>query len=119
MLIFAIISMLIAVTAYTTGVFSERRAKTLKKTHVVIFWIGLLFDMSGTTAMSAISEGFDFDLHGITGLIALLLMLFHIIWATIVYFKGSETSKANFHKFSFWVWLIWLVPFISGMIINM
>jgi uncharacterized repeat protein (TIGR03987 family) len=119
MLIFAIVSMLVAVTAYTTGVFSERKAKTLNKKHVLIFWIGLIFDTSGTMAMSALSTGFKFDIHGITGLVALILMLFHIIWATVVYFKGSEVAKANFHKFSFWVWLIWLIPFITGMALNM
>lgn len=119
LLIFAIISMMIAVTAYTTAVFSERKSKTLKKSHLWIFYIGLLFDTSGTTAMGLISEGFKLDIHGLTGLAALILMLVHIIWATVVYFKGSNIAKANFHKFSFWVWLLWLIPFISGMIINM
>jgi|APSaa5957512622_1039677.scaffolds.fasta_scaffold187727_1 uncharacterized repeat protein (TIGR03987 family) len=119
LLIFAIISMMAAVTAYTTGVFLERKAKTLRKSHVIIFWIGLLFDTAGTTAMGAINLGFTLNIHGITGLAALLFMLFHIIWATFVYFKGNESSKNNFHKFSFWVWLIWLIPFISGMLLNM
>ena len=119
LLVFAIISMLIAVTAYTTGVFSERKAKTLNKSHIIIFWIGLVFDTSGTTAMSAISDGFKLDIHGLTGLVALILMLLHIIWATFVYLKGNESAKSNFHTYSFWVWLLWLVPFISGMIINM
>ena len=119
LLIFAIISMLLAVTAYTTGVFSERKSKTLKKNHIIIFWIGLIFDTSGTTAMGAISDGFTLDIHGITGLGALILMLIHVIWATAVHVKGNETQKNSFHKYSLWVWLLWLVPFTSGLILNM
>lgn len=119
LLILATVSMVFAVTAYTTGVFSERKAHTLKKKHIIIFLIGLFFDTTGTTLMGAISDGFTFDIHGITGLAALILMLIHVVWAVIVYLKGSEQAKANFHKYSLWVWLLWLVPFITGMILNM
>ena len=119
LLIVAVISMLLAVSAYTTGVFSERKVRTLRKSHIIIFWIGLFFDTLGTSAMSIISDGFTFDIHGITGLVALILMLIHVLIATIVYFKGSEKSKAVFYKYSLWIWLLWLIPFISGMLLNM
>lgn len=49
----------------------------------------------------------------------IILMLFHAIWATIVLIKKDEKARINFHKFSITVWLIWLVPFISGMIVGM
>lgn len=119
MLIGAIISMLLAVTAYTTAVFSERKAGIIKKQHIIIFCIGLIFDTTGTSLMSIISDGFDFDIHGITGAVALVLMLVHVVWAIWVYFKGSERAKKSFHHFSFYVWLIWMIPFVSGMIMNM
>ncbi|MCJ7689299.1 MAG: TIGR03987 family protein [Clostridiaceae bacterium] len=54
------------------------------------------------------------DLHGITGIIAIVLMLIHAIWATVVLIKKNETMIAQFHRFSILVWIIWLVPFISG-----
>jgi uncharacterized repeat protein (TIGR03987 family) len=41
-------------------------------------------------------------------------MLFHAIWATVVLVKNYESMKTKFHRFSIIVWLIWLIPFVSG-----
>lgn len=120
MLIYAVIFINLALVFYTIGVWSEKRQGELKKWHLIVFWIGLLFDTAGTTVMSKIAnEGFKLNFHGITGLLAILLMLFHAIWATVVLIKNNEKAKANFHKFSIIVWLIWLVPFLSGAIFGM
>lgn len=64
-------------------------------------------------------DGFQLNFHGITGLIAIILMLFHAVWATFVLIKNNEKAKTNFHKFSIAVWLIWLIPYISGAIFGM
>ncbi|MGY0373121.1 HsmA family protein [Clostridium sp. JNZ J1-5] len=120
MLIYAVIFINLALVFYTIGVWSEKRQGELKKWHLIVFWIGLVFDTAGTTVMSKIAnEGFKLNFHGITGLLAILLMLFHAIWATVVLIKNNEKAKANFHKFSIIVWLIWLVPFLSGAIFGM
>lgn len=120
MLIYAVIFINLALVFYTIGVWSEKRQGKLKKWHLIVFWIGLVFDTAGTTVMSKIAnEGFKLNFHGITGLLAILLMLFHAIWATVVLIKNNEKAKANFHKFSIIVWLIWLVPFLSGAIFGM
>jgi uncharacterized repeat protein (TIGR03987 family) len=58
-------------------------------------------------------------LHGLTGILAIVLMLMHAAWALFVLKKQNETSLQNFHKFSIVVWIIWLIPFISGAISNM
>ena len=46
-------------------------------------------------------------------------MFLHALWATIVLINNDKKSKANFHKFSIIVWVIWLIPFISGAIFGM
>lgn len=120
MLIYAIISITLALVFYTIGVWSERFQKSLKKWHLVMFWIGLIFDTTGTTLMSKISgDTFQFNFHGITGLLAIVLMLVHALWATYVLAKKDTAKTKNFHKFSIFVWIIWLIPFISGMIFGM
>ena len=111
--------MIAAVVFYTVGVFSEKRSHSLRTFHVILFWIGLAFDTTGTSMMSAMSDGFSLNIHGITGLVALILMAIHVIWATYVNIKGTETQKQGFHKYSFFVWLFWLVPFVLGMALNM
>lgn len=120
MLVLAIIFITGALLFYSIGVLSEKFQSTLKPWHVVIFWVGLVFDTIGTTIMEKMaSEGSLFSFHGITGLLAILLMLFHAIWATIVLVKKDTVMIEKFHKLSIVVWLIWLVPYISGMIYGM
>ncbi|NEZ46577.1 TIGR03987 family protein [Clostridium niameyense] len=120
MLAYAIIFISLALVFYTIGVWSEKKQGTLKKWHVVIFWVGLLCDTLGTSAMSKIAGiGFKLNFHGVTGLLAILLMLFHAVWATIVLIKNEQDMKIKFHKFSIVVWVIWLIPFLSGAIYGM
>jgi len=111
----------LALVFYSLGVWSERIAKYLKPWHVVAFWIGFTFDVSGTYAMHLIAKG-PFDIlepHTLTGQIALWLMLIHAIWATRVILKQDEALKVKFHKFSIVVWFIWLLPYFGGMLLGM
>lgn len=120
MLPYAIVTITLALVFYTIGVWSENRQGELRLWHIIVFYIGLIFDTTGTTLMSKISQGgFQLNIHGITGMFAIILMLVHAIWATIVLVKNNEEAKQKFHKFSIIVWGIWLVPFISGMIMGM
>lgn len=115
-LIVAIVCMFAALACYTIGVWSEKFAGRLKGWHLIFFWTGLVFDTVGTTTMSAIAGGMQLNLHGITGLLAIMLMLGHAVWATFVLATKQEKMLTNFHKFSIIVWLIWLVPFFTGMV---
>ena len=120
MILYAVIFMMLALTFYSIGVWSEKFQSTLKTWHVFIFWIGFIFDTAGTTVMGQIAQdGFKLNFHGITGLLAIILMFFHALWATFVIIKNDEKMKLSFHKFSLVVWLIWLIPFISGAIFGM
>lgn len=119
-----IISAILITTAlffYSLGVWSERIASYLKPWHVIAFWTGFVFDVSGTIAMHFISGG-PFDItkpHTLTGQIALWLMLFHAAWATRVVIKSDELMLKQFHRFSILVWFIWLIPYIGGMYLGM
>jgi uncharacterized repeat protein (TIGR03987 family) len=121
MLTLASVLITLALVFYSLGIWSERFARYLKPWHLIAFWIGFLFDTSGTYAMSLIAKKpFNFtDPHSLTGQLAIWLMLAHAIWATIVIIKGSEKAKVGFHKYSLIVWLIWLIPYLSGMFLGM
>ncbi len=111
----------LALVFYSLGVWSERVSRYLKGWHVVAFWTGFIFDISGTWAMGRLSDDpFNIlDVHTLTGQIALWLMLIHAIWATYVVRKGSESTRQRFHTYSLIVWLIWLVPYFGGMYLGM
>ncbi len=120
-LIISTILINLALLFYSIGVWAERIAHYLKKWHLVAFWAGFIFDVSGTYAMSKLATG-PFNLmalHTLTGQIALWLMLAHAIWATYVVRKGSKKKRTDFHRYSLIVWLIWLVPYFGGMIMGM
>ena len=111
----------LALVFYSTGIWAERFSRYLKGWHVVAFWTGFIFDLSGTWAMSRLSDHpFTLlDLHAITGQLAIWLMLVHAIWATFVVRNGSENLRQKFHRYSLTVWLIWLIPYFGGMIMGM
>jgi uncharacterized repeat protein (TIGR03987 family) len=111
----------LALIFYSLGVWAERISRYLKPWHVVAFWVGFTFDISGTWAMTKLADGpFNLmEMHTLTGQIALWLMLAHAIWATYVIRKGSEKTRTGFHRYSMVVWLIWLIPYFGGMFMGM
>jgi uncharacterized repeat protein (TIGR03987 family) len=104
---------------YSIGVWSERIMGELKRWHLIFFVLGLICDTWGTGMMLDMAGGLTFDIHGLTGLLAILLMFIHAVWAFVVLVKQDENAIKNFHKFSVMVWLIWLIPYFSPMILGL
>lgn len=124
---FDLIAATVAITAalgfYTWGVFGERAHGFLTLKYVILFWAGLVCDSTGTFIMTKIAKTSavatnGISVHAITGMLAIGLMLIHAAWATYTYVRGSEKGKKQFHTFSTIVWLVWLVPYIIGMMIG-
>jgi uncharacterized repeat protein (TIGR03987 family) len=109
------IIMAMAFVFYTIGVWSERISGRLKIWHLVFFYLGLVCDTLGTGMMFEFARGMTFDFHGITGLLAIIFMLVHAIWATLVLVRKNENWITRFHTFSIMVWCLWLVPYLSPM----
>jgi uncharacterized repeat protein (TIGR03987 family) len=121
MIIASTVLITLALVFYSTGIWAERISRRLKAWHVITFWLGFLFDVSGTLVMHKMAQGhFDIlDLHTLTGQLALWLMLVHATWATVVIRKGLENWIRKFHRYSIFVWLVWLVPYFGGMFMGM
>ncbi len=118
-LIVAISFILSALVLYSIGVWSEKIGGQLKWWHAIIFCCGVVCDSIGTGAMGIIAGNiFQFNLHGITGGLAIILMLFHATWAIIVLVRKNEALIKSFHKFSIFVWCIWLIPMITGIVLG-
>ena len=112
----AVIIINFALLFYSIGVWSERIQGRLKVWHTVFFWLGLICDTWGTGLMMKMAGGLTFDIHGVSGVLAIGLMFVHAIWATIVLAKKDENMIVKFHKFSVFVWLVWLIPYFSPMV---
>ena len=128
MLMIASLAITAALVFYTIGVFAERRAGHLNGRYLALFWAGLACDTTGTTVMTIMARTAGSEpapaIHGITGLLAIILMLFHAGWATLVYVRGRRhddkaiAQEQTFHRFSTIVWLLWLVPYIIGLLVG-
>jgi uncharacterized repeat protein (TIGR03987 family) len=115
----AVIIINLALLFYSVGVWSERIQGRLKVWHTVLFYFGLICDTWGTGLMFEFVGGMRYDIHGFSGVLAIALMFVHAIWATIVLIKKDEKMIGSFHKFSIFVWLIWLIPYFSPMVLRM
>lgn len=116
----AIVSITLALVFYSIGTWAEKLQGKLKLWHIIFFFLGLIADSTGTALMSAIAEsGSSGTLHMITGLLAIVLMFVHAVWAVITYVRGKENSMRNFSKFSVVVWAFWLIPYFIGVFMGM
>ena len=104
-----------ALVLYTIGVWSERIQGRLKWWHLAFFVTGLACDTIGTGMMIDYVGGLTADVHGISGLLAIVLMAIHALWATVVLARKDERMIRTFHRFSIAVWLVWLIPYFSPM----
>ena len=109
----------LALVFYTIGVFAERRSGTLTASHLIFFYLGLACDTAGTAVMSIIARGESANpAHAATGLLAIILMIIHAAWATVVLVRKNHEAMARFHRFSVAVWTIWLIPYFCGMLMG-
>jgi uncharacterized repeat protein (TIGR03987 family) len=115
----AVIVINLALLFYSIGVWSERIQGRLKGWQTAFFWIGLVCDTWGTGMMFDFVGGMSYDVHGFSGVLAIALMFVHAIWATFVLVRKNEKMIVSFHKFSIFVWLIWLIPYFSPMALGM
>ena len=74
----------LALVFYSIGVWSEHCPGRLEPWHLVFFWLGLVCDTVGTTLMFEMAGGLTWSVHGLTGVIAILLMVVHTMSATVV-----------------------------------
>ena len=64
--------------------------------------------------MTRIAGGWRWDLHGVVGLTAVVLMMAHSAWATIAMLLRQEKVLHSFHRFSIHVWALWMAALVSG-----
>jgi uncharacterized repeat protein (TIGR03987 family) len=117
-LIIAVVFFTLALIFYSVGVWNERLSKRLKHWHVHLFLLGVITDAIGTWLMFENLGYIKFTPHTVSGFIAFFLMVFHYFWASLVLKRNNEEQLTSFHKFSVFVWAIWMVSYLSGMVLG-
>lgn len=119
LLLYAVIFFTVALVFYTTSVWSERIQRQLKTWHLVMFGFGVITDLLATWLTIKFVGAIVFTPHAIFGFTSLALMMLHFIWATIVMTQHNKTGLARFHRFSLFVWSIWIISYLTGFILGM
>jgi len=119
MLHIGMVFMMIALVCYSLAVWRERFIKKVMMWMVVVFALGFICDISGTSIMFYISKTkFHLTFHSSVGYFALTVMLLHLVWAILSILKIGKYEE-YFTRFSIIAWTAWIIAFISGMIMNM
>ncbi|MDP1884431.1 MAG: TIGR03987 family protein [Candidatus Moranbacteria bacterium] len=112
LLLFAIISVFLALMFYAVSILQEFAKKEISLKILILFWLGFVFDLAGTLLMSMISEGLSFNFHALAGLSALVLMGVKAAWSTINYKQGLGKRIPSLYTIA--AAAIWMAVFIAG-----
>lgn len=116
LLLFAIISVFLALAFYATSISQEFLKKEVSLKILVLFWLGFVFDSTGTLLMYLISPGLSINFHSVAGLTALALMGAKAVWSTVNYRKGEGQRVPKAYTIASAV--IWAAVFVAGFFIN-
>lgn len=117
-ILLSIIAFTMALLCYTGGFLLERKVGMMEPWILAIFWLGLAFEICGAIPMFKRS-GENITFHGVVGAIGLSLIILHNIVATFAVIKGWDVILKLFPKFSAFVYVIWVIAFITGMMMGM
>jgi len=118
-MITGVVFITLALIFYTIAIWWEKFVGHIKVSMVVLFALGFLSDLIGTSSMFIISTNkFSLNLHTISGYVALIIMLLHLIWAALAITKSGNYEK-YFTRFSVFAWIVWLLAFGTGAYLNM
>ena len=105
---------IIALLMYSFVIWWHRFTHKLSSWMVWLFGVGLLADASGTVLLCVVNaESWQFTLHTVSGLFALLIMALHFLWALPASVSRGG-SRRYFDRFSIYAWSLWFVAFVSG-----
>lgn len=101
---------------YSFSIWSHKIKGRLCPWIMTVFGIGLAFDISGTFFLCVASaQSWKFTPHTVSGLISLLIMFLHFMWAILAIRVGGK-FEAYFNRFSVPAWFLWLGAFSSGLL---
>ena len=103
----------LALLLYSIGVWVEHVKGRLKFWHVALMRSGLVCDAVGTGLMKSVSQftGFSNEIHTLVGIITILIMMAHAMWAIWVMSVKTPNARTYYNRFSLFLWCIWLIPY--------
>jgi uncharacterized repeat protein (TIGR03987 family) len=117
-IIIAVISITAALIFYSIAVWWNWLTKRLQPRQLVLFYLGLACDILATGMMKSSVAEVTYDLHTISGYTALALMLSVTVTGTYATLRHDDRILENFHKFGLPIWFIWVVSWLTGVVLG-
>lgn len=109
----------LALLVYSIATWAGVIAGKLKKWHLLLFWIGLVADVSGTFIIGSVYGGFVMNTHSYLGAVAIIAILLQNIFGTKTLLEKNETWIVKFpKKVLLPVWILWMASYIAGLILS-
>ncbi len=104
----------LALLLYSMAVWLNWRSKRLTFGYIAIFWCAVASDALATRFMGARVETIRWDLHTISGYLALALMAGLTLWGTAALLQKRDDRLARFHWVAMPIWIVWVGSYITG-----
>ncbi len=98
---------------YSIGIWIEHVKGRLRFWHVVLMLIGLVCNAVAIGLMKSLAQFTTINngLHTLVGVVTILVMMGHCVWAIWVMTDKSTKALTYYNRLSIFVWCVWLVPF--------
>jgi uncharacterized repeat protein (TIGR03987 family) len=114
LILFSVALITLALILYSTAVWLNWRSRRLTFTYIAIFWVAVACDALATRFMGLRVETIRWDLHTISGYLALALMAALTLWGTVALLQKRDDRLARFHTVAIPIWIIWAGSYITG-----
>lgn len=101
---------------YSLGVLGQNRDKCIKPMHVIYFWLSVVAAVTGIVYLNGhFGEG-TISWYMLMAGVGVIWLIGHTIWATAILILRSDQAFYRFQEFSVLIWLVWLVPYFTGLL---
>lgn len=114
LILLSVVLITLALILYTTAVWLNWRSKRLTAAYIAIFWVAVMADAAATRMMGARVEQIRWDLHTISGYLALALMAGLTLWGTAALLTKRDEWQKRFHSFAMPIWIVWVISYATG-----
>lgn len=114
LILFSVVLITLALFLYSTAVWLNWRSRHLTMAYIAIFWCAVTADALATRLMGARVETIRWDLHTISGYLALALMAGLTLWGTVALLQKRADRLARFHMLAMPIWIVWVGSYITG-----
>jgi uncharacterized repeat protein (TIGR03987 family) len=114
LILLSVVLITLALVLYSVAVWMNWRARRLTVAMAAIFWVAIVCDATATRLMGLRAETIRWDLHTISGYLALLLMIALAAWGSAGLVTRREQWLTRFHRYAVPIWVIWVISYATG-----